>query len=255
MDAAPPLVDRHNESVIPSKLAMYQAILFDLDDTLFSLRGCEAIALQRTLEGAGLRARLHADFAERYTAISSGYWAARSANGYTQYTRAQVIELSWRDFLSQPGLAVEKAKPLAAQFWKEFCRSSALNPGAEEVLQELSTAFRLGMITNGYSDSQRGRLLAAGLLNIFDPLLISEEVGVQKPDKRIFELALTHLGLPPEAVLYVGDSISHDYQGCQAAGIDFCHYCPAPRASDLPPVKYRIGRLEKLIPIVLPAPQ
>lgn len=235
---------------------MHQAILFDLDDTLFSLRGCEALALRRTLEDAKLLPRVPADFAEQYAAISSGYWAARSADGYTQYTRESVIELSWRDFLSQQGLAIEKAKPLAAQFWQEFCRSSALNPGAEEVLRELSTAFRLGMITNGYSDSQRGRLEAAGLLDVFDPLLISEEVGVQKPDKRIFELALTHLGLPPEAVLYVGDSISHDYQGCQAAGIDFCHYCPGWRATDnLRPVKFRVRSLEELIPITLPASQ
>lgn len=232
---------------------MYQAILFDLDDTLFSLRGCEALALRRTLEGAGLLQRCPPDCAEQYAAISSSYWAARSAEGYTQYTRESVIELSWRDFLSQQGLAVEKALPLAAQFWQEFCRSNSLNPGAEEVLRELSTAFRLGMITNGYSDSQRGRLEAAGLLHVFDPLLISKEVGVAKPDARIFEMALAHLRLPPEAVLYVGDSISHDRAGCQAAGIDFCHYCPEWRATDnLPPVKFRVADLTDLIPLLPP---
>ena len=231
----------------------YQAILFDLDDTLFSLRGCEALALHRTLESAGLLQRCPTDYAERYAAISSRYWAARSADGYTQYTRESVIELSWRDFLSQQGLAGEKAQPLAAQFWKEFCRSSALNPAAEEVLRELSTAYRLGMITNGYSDSQRGRLAAAGLLDVFDPLLISEEVGLAKPDVGIFALALSHLRLPREAVLYVGDSISHDYQGCRAAGIDFCHYCPGPiKGGEIPSVKFKVAELTDLIPFLLP---
>ncbi len=230
---------------------IYQAILFDLDDTLFSLRGCEAAALHRTLESAGLLQRCPPDFAEHYAAISARYWAARSADGYTQYTRESVIELSWRDFLSQQGLADEKAQPLAAQFWQEFCRSSALNPAAEEVLRELSTAYRLGMITNGYGDSQRGRLAAAGLLNIFDPLLISEEVGVAKPDVGIFELALSHLRLPREAVLYVGDSISHDGEGCRRAGIDFCHYCPRMDLdNELPDVPYRIAKLTEL-PIML----
>lgn len=230
----------------------YQAILFDLDDTLFSLRGCEALALRRTLEDAKLLPRLPADFAERYAAISSRYWAARSADGYTQYTRESVIKLSWRDFLSQQGLDREMAKLLAAQFWREFCRSSALNPGAEEVVRELSTGFRLGMITNGYSDSQRGRLRAAGLLEIFNPLLISEETGVAKPDARIFEMALSQLQLPPEAVLYVGDSISHDYRGCQAAGIDFCHYCPGTHGAEgLPATRFRIAALTDLLPLVL----
>ena len=109
------------------------------------------------------------------------------------------------------------------------------------------------MITNGYSDSQRGRLKAAGLLRLFDPLLISEEVGVAKPDALIFEMALTQLELRPEAVLYVGDSISHDREGCLRAGIDFCHYCPTPSKSDaLPPVNYRIAEFAELIPILLP---
>ena len=53
---------------------MYQAILFDLDDTLFSLRGCEAQALLRTLDDTGLIQSLPADCADRYATISSGYW-------------------------------------------------------------------------------------------------------------------------------------------------------------------------------------
>ena len=232
---------------------MYQAIVFDLDDTLFSLRGCEAQALQQTLSGAGLLARLPADFAKRYAAISANYWAARGADGGTQYSRENVIELSWRDFLSQHELDVRMAQRLAAQYWRAFCRSSVLNPGAEAVLRRLSASYRLGMITNGYSDSQRGRLEAADLLNVFDPLLISEEIGVQKPDVRIFEMALARLRLPPEAVLYVGDSISHDYAGCQAAGIDFCHYCPGRRDSDSQPrVKFRVADLTALNQFLLP---
>lgn len=232
---------------------MYIAILFDLDDTLFSLRGCEAEALQRTLAGAGLLARLPENFVERYAAISARYWAARTADGFTRYSRDDVLQLSWRDFLTNYGLDGGQSAELAARFWIEFCRSSALNQGAETVLQGLSEAYRLGMITNGYSDSQRGRLESAGLKDVFDPLLISEEVGVAKPDIRIFELALAQLGLPPEAVLYVGDSISHDHEGCLRAGIDFCHYCPGHCASaELPDARYRVAALGDLIPLLLP---
>lgn len=230
---------------------MYRAILFDLDDTLFSLRACEAQALQRTLIDARLLARLPADYADGYAAISSAYWAARTEDGDTQYSREDVIELSWRDFLSRNRLDTALSTGLAEQFWAEFCRSSALNPGAEAVVRRLSTTYRLGMITNGYSDSQRGRLKAAGLLDVFDPLLISEEAGVAKPDLRIFELALSQLGISPDAALYVGDSIAHDYQGCLAAGIDFCHYSPPPREdAELPPVKFRIGRLDELMDLL-----
>ena len=231
---------------------MYQAILFDFDDTLISLRGCESEALSSTLDEAGLLADRPADFAETFAAISSGYWAARTIDGYTQFTREAVTERSWRDFMQHYELDAGRSEQLAAQFWSAFCSSKALMPGAMDVLRRLQGRYRLGMITNGYSDSQRGRLEAAGLLDVFDPLLISEEAGLGKPDARIFEMALAQLRLPPENALYVGDSISHDRAGCLSAGIDFCHVCPDRHAGDLPPVKYRIGDLRELIPILLP---
>ena len=230
----------------------YQAILFDLDDTLFSLRGCTDQALERTLDAAGLRAHLPADCKATYARISSDYWSARTADGFTQYTREDVLELSWRDFLHEHDLDAGGAGELAARFWREFCRATALNPGAEMVIRRLAPVYRLGIITNGYSDSQRGRLEAAGLLEVFDPLLISEEACVAKPDARIFQMALTALDLPPEAVLYIGDSIGHDREGCQRAGVDFCHYCPEQSVTDeLPKARFRIANLSELIPLLL----
>ncbi|MCE2471906.1 MAG: HAD family hydrolase [Anaerolineae bacterium] len=87
----------------------------------------------------------------------------------------------------------------------------------------------------------------------FDPLLISEEVGLAKPDGRIFEMALEQLEFGPEEVLYVGDSLSHDREGCLRAGISFCHFCPgAVHDLSLPSVKYRIGLLSELASLLLP---
>ena len=232
---------------------IYQAIVFDLDDTLFSLRGCEAEALQKTLVSAGLLARAPKDYAARFASISAKYWSARNVDGAAQYTREDVVARSWRDFLSAHDLDASRSAELAQRFWTAFCCSSALNPGAEAALQRLSGSYRLGMITNGYSDSQRGRLRAAGLLDLFDPLLISEEAGIAKPDVRIFELALAKLQLRPAEVMVVGDSISHDLEGCRRAGIDFCHYCPSGvSAGALPKARYRIMHLTELIPILLP---
>lgn len=234
--------------------AMIKAILFDLDDTLFSLSGCEAEALRRTLSGTGLLATMPADFARIYASISSGYWAARSANDDSQVTRDRVIESSWRDFLARLDLDVNRAPELAEAFWAAFCAASALNPGAREVVERLAKDFRLGMITNGYSDSQRGRLAAAGWSDRFDPLLISEEVGAAKPEARIFEMALEQLELGAENVLYVGDSLSHDRAGCLRAGIPFCHYCPDPSAdAGLITADFRISHLSQLAPLLLNA--
>lgn len=230
---------------------MIQAILFDLDDTLFSLSGCEAEALRQTLGGAGLLTAMPADVTQTFATISSGYWAARTADGDAQYTRAQIIELSWRDFLARLDLEVSRAPMLAEAYWAAFCAASALNPGAREVVDSLAKHFRLGMITNGYSDSQRGRLAAAGWSDRFDPLLISEEAGVAKPDARIFDMALEQLDLSAEDVLYVGDSLSHDREGSLRAGIRFCHYRPDPLPEKSAPTNAysiaHLGELEELL--------
>ncbi|MCY4018981.1 MAG: HAD-IA family hydrolase [Chloroflexi bacterium] len=227
---------------------MYHAILFDFDDTLISLRGCESEALRRSLDEASLTERFRADFATvsaSFAAISNRYWGERSAKGYS---REQVLEASLRDLLAHFDLDAVLANGLAQIYWREFCRSSALNPGALDTLQQLSRRYRLGLITNGYIDSQRGRLDAARLSQFFDPILISEEVGIAKPDARIFKMALDALDLSASDVIYVGDSIGHDYAGCRNAGIDFCLYSPD-LATDgpLPDVKYRIGYLPDLV--------
>ena len=231
----------------------YQAILFDLDDTLISLRGCEAQALQRTLAEAGLMERLPADYGSvsaTFAEISGRYWGHRSGKGYS---RDEILEHSLRDLFAYYELDAAQSAPMAIKYWSAFCRSAALNPGALETLNRLSQHFRLGVITNGYIDSQRGRLEAAGLTDYFDPILISEEVGVAKPDRRIFEMALAQLDMRREDVLYVGDSIGHDHEGCISAGIDFCHYCPQSAMDlELPAVKFTIGRLSELIDLLSP---
>ena len=235
----------------------YQAILFDLDGTLISLRLCEAEALQRTLADARLLSALPSDPAQvtdTFAAISGKYWAARTQDEFTSHTRERVVEYSLRDFLAHFNLNRSLAGDLAKRYWRAFCRSSALNPGAMDTVQKLSDRFQLGVITNGYIDSQRGRLDAAGLTPFFDPVLISEEVGVAKPDARIFQMALAALDLRPEDVIYIGDSISHDYQGCQNARIDFCHYCPRhfKEETALPQVKFGISRLTELLDLLAP---
>jgi putative hydrolase of the HAD superfamily len=92
-----------------------------------------------------------------------------------------------------------------------------LAPGVRESLVRLRDRFRLGLVTNGTSATQRAKLLALGIANLFDPVVISEEVGFRKPDVRVFELAIAGWGLPPESVLFVGDDPISDIQGAKAA--------------------------------------
>ncbi len=96
-------------------------------------------------------------------------------------------------------------------------------PGAVWLLNALQGKVRMGIITNGFTSLQQTRLERTGLRNHFDLLIISEQVGVAKPDARIFDYALAQAGNPPRSrVLMVGDTAESDIRGGVNAGVATC---------------------------------
>ncbi|MBE7150375.1 HAD-IA family hydrolase [Bacillus mycoides] len=86
-------------------------------------------------------------------------------------------------------------------------------------LNHIKRHFKVGIITNGSTQRQKAKIMNTGLNEYFDTIIISEEVGFSKPDKRIFELALNKLNVQSEDVLFVGDDLEKDIAGCQNANI------------------------------------
>ncbi|KAA5832899.1 HAD family hydrolase [Saccharopolyspora hirsuta] len=81
------------------------------------------------------------------------------------------------------------------------------------------SGLRLAVVTNAPSAYQRKKIAAVGLADTFDVLVISGEVGVAKPDPRIFHTACDALGLRPDEVAHVGDRLDTDAQGATRAGL------------------------------------
>ena len=90
---------------------------------------------------------------------------------------------------------------------------------AREALEAVGAAgIRMAAVSN--SDGTAARCLeAADLLDLFEFVVDSHEVGVEKPDPAIFRIALDRLGLPADQVWHVGDSYFHDIGGARAAGL------------------------------------
>jgi putative hydrolase of the HAD superfamily len=87
------------------------------------------------------------------------------------------------------------------------------------VLAELRRrGFGLGVISN-WDSSARSLLADHGLAEFFDPIVISSEVGSEKPAPEIFRIALERVGLPGEQCLYVGDNYYDDAVGCRKVGM------------------------------------
>ena len=86
-------------------------------------------------------------------------------------------------------------------------------------LTALSQTAKLGVITNGESVQQRGKLKALGLASAFAAVAASADIGIAKPDPRIFHHAADLLGVAPERCAYVGDKRDTDALGAIAAGM------------------------------------
>ena len=95
------------------------------------------------------------------------------------------------------------------------------------VLQQLSACARLGVVSN-YTSDLLGYLQEMQLAEFFETIVISETVGVEKPDPRIMEIALNEMRLSPEKCLYVGDH-PFDVLCARRAGMD-CAWLAPPQA-------------------------
>ena len=132
---------------------------------------------------------------------------------YLQVTRFN----EWSAKLNVP------AKELNGAFLDAMAQICEPLPGAVELLNKLKPHARLGIITNGFARLQTVRLEHTGLKDMFEWLVISELVGIAKPNKAIFEHTFELMGNPNKSqILMVGDTASSDILGGNNVGIDTC---------------------------------
>jgi HAD superfamily phosphatase (TIGR01668 family) len=94
-------------------------------------------------------------------------------------------------------------------------------PDSHEVLEVLVDHYRLAIICNTNASGERVRevLRSAGIERYFDLVVVSSEVGLRKPDRKIFGIALENLDLRPDEVVMVGNRISVDILGGNRVGM------------------------------------
>lgn len=109
---------------------------------------------------------------------------------------------------------------LANHYDTEFGNHNVIFPNSEPLLKELKArGYVVGVITNGPSYLQNHKMETSGLKKYCDIIVVSGDVGVHKPDPRLFVYAAEQLGLKPEECTYVGDHPINDIQGALAAGM------------------------------------
>ncbi|MFA5904669.1 MAG: HAD family hydrolase [Desulfobacula sp.] len=94
-----------------------------------------------------------------------------------------------------------------------------LYPGVTEVLDQLRPKYILAALSDGQSAYAKPELQAAGLLEYFNPFIVSGDLGYRKPDMRIFEKTLSGMKLTPSEVLFIGNDMYRDIFGARQMGL------------------------------------
>lgn len=100
-----------------------------------------------------------------------------------------------------------------------YVKNAILMEHALDVIRHIKSKYQTALITNGRNEIQYGKIDHLGIRDAFDFIIVSEEAGCKKPDRRIFEAALNALALQPAQCIYVGDHPVNDIEGACQAGL------------------------------------
>ena len=229
----------------------YDWVFFDADGTLFDYDAGEAAALEGAFTACDLV--FDAAIGPLYSAINGAIWREYELG---QITQAELKAERFRRLFAELGMTADPEE-FSRRYLEILGRQTALLDGAEEIVAALAEDVDLLLITNGLAGVQRPRFAASTIGGFFAEIVISEEVGIAKPDPAIFDLAFHRIGRPAkERVLMVGDNLGSDIQGGVNHGIDTCWFNPSGAANGhcVEPT-FEIDRLEQLGDIVVGSPE
>jgi HAD superfamily hydrolase (TIGR01509 family) len=220
---------------------MIEGVFFDGDQTLWDFQTLMRRALERTLiELRRLRPGPATDQLKVETML-----ADRAAVADLQAPGVTLEDLRYQAFARTLKRVGRPDAALAAHLNEYYLRwrftDVPLYPDVVSTLNQLAGRYRLGLLSNGNGYPER-----SGLAGVFTVVVFSHDHGVNKPDRRLFDIAATMIGSPASRLVMIGDSLVNDIAGAHHAGwhaiwLNRDHQTP----SDPPPI-HSVTSLDQL---------
>ena len=203
----------------------YKTLFIDLDNTLYDFSGNsrEAYIAVYNLLDYDRWFRSFEHYYEIYEEYNLRLWALYAEGKITK-------EHLNAERYSHPLRVVGAPDPeaIGAQFWDEAMKrlplGSRLMPHAKEILTYLRPKYKMYILSNGFTELQSRKMQSAGIAHYFDGMILSEDIGVNKPNPAIFTHALQVAESTTEESLMIGDNYEVDIEGAQRVGIDQVFY-------------------------------
>lgn len=209
---------------------MIDTILFDFDRTLFNVDIPEQRALSH-IHDLHVEKHIPVDrFIQTYKDVNEHWWYLRSQHKATlEQVRLNSLSDTFKRLKTSMPIPVHE---LSHQYVSEARKHWHLYPHVPETLSQLrERGYKIGIVTNGFSTVQHPKIDAVNLRPLVDQFTISDEVGLAKPDPRIFDHCIDDLKSNRSRSVYVGDNLRDDYQGAKNTGLPFIWFNEHKRAN------------------------
>ena len=225
----------------------YKILFIDADHTLFDFDQSEEVAFKQLLKTMN-RENEYIKLYPIYEKINRDIWAELH---YGQITQDQIKVERFQRFVHETNLN-EDAHQLSLLFTTYLSEASILYDNAYEVIEALSKKYRLVIVTNGLKEVQDKRVRNSILEPFIEATVISDEIGVSKPDPGIIDYAMKIINHSnKEDIVMVGDNLYSDIQCGFNAGIDTIWYNPNNKENLLSKEPtYIINKLNELLEIL-----
>ena len=208
-------------------MKQYKAIFIDWDDTIGDFIGAAHRALLEMYDKYQLSDYFASpeEFISLYKPHNIELWALygedKVTKAYLSFDRFfyPLMHGSKLPTINYPTICA-LAQTMSDDFLALTTAHFSLLEGAEELVRYLANKYPLTVVTNGFIEVQYEKFEKSGLRDCFSHIVLSEEIGCQKPNPGIFAEALRMNNLSAEEVVMIGDSWSSDIQGAINAGID-----------------------------------
>lgn len=194
-----------------------KAVIFDIDNTVYSYDVCN---------NKGEQAMYGYLLSKNYLTKEEFILLLSTAKAYVKRNNSGTAACHNRMLYSQhicesfgiydPTAVIE----LYNAYWDSYFSVMKLFDGAEKLMYELAdSGIRIAFCTDLTADIQLRKLVKLGLGKLPHMLVTSEEVGAEKPDRKMFETVLEKLDVPADEAVMIGDSAEKDILGARKVGI------------------------------------
>jgi len=205
-----------------NKKILVKDVFFDLDHTLWDFDKNSMLAFKRVFKKFKINIEFDA-FLKIYEPINVEYWKKYREDKVSKENlrRGRLIDsFNFFDLI----YTTEKIDKIADAYIQELPNDNHLFEGALEILDYLTLKYKLHIITNGFEEVQYKKLKNSGIVHYFSTVTTSEEVGVKKPNSKVFLTALKKANSIPEESVMIGDSLEADILGANNIGMQTIFY-------------------------------